>query len=153
MKPRLVHEAADAAKRSMILLRFCRRLLRRWGREHSHVLLACGYGSYLWIAQSFGHSPSPALRSLDHVARAVAPELDAEALWGSVMIGGGLLALLGLLAGQTRVRQIAAVLLAALWLLMAACFWTADPRSPGCVTYAVLALAALTRAYQIAPRA
>ncbi len=132
------------------ILHFLRRLLSRWGREHSHVLLACGYGLYLWIAQSFAAPKNgPGLRAMSHLAQTVAPELDAEALWGSVMIGGGLLALLGLLTGQVRVRQIAAVLLAALWLLMAACFWTANPRSPGCVTYFVLAFAALTRAYQI----
>ena len=133
----------------MIVFHLFHRLLLRWSREHSHVLLACGYGLYLWIAQSFAAPQGPGLRALQHLARAVAPECDAEALWGSVMIGGGLLALLGLLTGQIRVRQIAAVLLAALWLLMAACFWTANPRSPGCLTYAVFALAALTRAYQI----
>ncbi len=133
----------------MTILRFFHRLLLRWSREHSHVLLACGYGLYLWIAQSFAASQGSGLRAMSRLARAVAPEFDAEALWGSVMIGGGVLALLGLLTGQVRVRQIAAVLLAALWLLMAGCFWTANPRSPGCLTYAVFALAALTRAYQI----
>ena len=131
------------------IVSFFHRLLLRWSREHSHVLLACGYGLYLWIAQSFRATAGPGLRAMNRLAQSVAPELDAEALWGSVMIGGGLLALLGLLTGQVRVRQIAAVLLAALWLLMAACFWTANPRSPGCVTYVVFALAALTRAYQI----
>ena len=133
----------------MTILNFFHRLLLRWSREHSHVLLACGYGLYLWIAQSFASSPGPGMRALDHFAQTVAPEFDPEALWGSVMIAGGLLALLGLLTGQVRVRQIAAVMLAALWLLMAACFWTANHRSPGFITYAVFALAALTRAYQI----
>ncbi len=133
----------------MIVLHFFRRLCLRWSREHSHVLLACGYGVYLPAARSFHAPQGPGLRALEHLALTVAPEFNAELLWGSVMIGGGLLALLGLLTGQTRVRQIAAVLLAALWLLMAACFWTANPRSPGCLAYAVFALAALTRACQI----
>ena len=130
-------------------LTFFGRLFLRWDREHTHVLLAGGYGLYLWVAQSFTTTPGPGLRAMSHLAQTVAPEFDAETLWGSVMIGGGLLALLGLWTGQVRVRQIAAVLLAALWLLMAACFWTANPRSPGCVTYVVLAFAALTRACQI----
>ena len=133
-------------------LQFIHRLLLRWNREHSHVLLACGYGLYLWIAQSFATTQGPGLHAMSQLAQTVAPEFDAEALWGSVMIGSGLLALLGMLTGQTRVRQIASALLAALWLLMAACFWTANPRSPGCVTYVVLALAALTRACQIGDR-
>ena len=133
----------------MIFLRFLRRLCLRWSREHSHVLLACGYGVYLPAAGTFRTPQGPGLRALEHLALAVAPELAAETLWGSVMIGGGLLALLGLVTGQIRMRQIAAVLLAALWALMAACFWTANPRSPGFLTYAVFALAALTRACQI----
>ena len=136
----------------MIVLRFFQRLCLRWSREHSHVLLACGYGVYLPVAGSFHAPQGPGLRALEHLALAVAPEFDAELLWGSVMIGGGLLALLGLLTGQMRVRQIAAVLLAALWGLMAACFWTANPRSPGCLAYGVFALAALTRACQIGVR-
>ena len=119
-------------------------------RAHgTHVLLAGGYGLYLWVAQSFTTTPGPGLRAMSHLAQTVAPEVRRRGVVGFVMIGGGLLALLGLLTGQVRVRQIAAGLLAALWLLMAACFWTANPRSPGCVTYIVLALAALTRACQI----
>ena len=55
------------------------RLLLRWSREHSHVLLACGYGLYLWIAQSFTTTPGPGLRAMSHLAQAVAPEFDAVA--------------------------------------------------------------------------
>ena len=133
----------------MIFPRFFRRLCLRWSREHSHVLLACSYGVYLPAAGTFRVPQGPGLRALEHLALAVAPEMAAETLWSSVMIGGGLLAFLGLITGQVRVRQIAAVLLAALWTLMAACFWTANPRSPGFLTYAVFAFAALTRACQI----
>ena len=133
----------------MIIFRYLRRLCLRWSREHSHVLLACGYGIYLPAAGTFHTAQGPGLRALEHLALAVAPECAAETLWGSVMIGGGLLAFLGLVTDQIRVRQIAAVLLAALWLLMAACFWTANPHSPGFLTYAVFALAALTRVFQI----
>ena len=78
-------------------LSFFTRLFLRWDREHTHVLLAGGYGLYLWIAQSFTAAPQgPGLRAMNHLAQTVAPEFDAEALWGSVMIGGGLLSLLGL---------------------------------------------------------
>lgn len=133
----------------MPVLHFFRRLCLRWSREHSHVLLACGYGAYLPAAQTFRTPQGPGLRAMEHLALIVAPECAAETVWGSVMIAGGGLALLGLVTGQVRVRQISAVLLAALWLLMAACFWTANPRSSGCLAYAVFALAALTRACQI----
>ena len=125
-------------------------LIYRWNREPGHVVMACGYGLYLWLAQSFAApAVGPGLRVMNHLARAVAPEVDAELLWGSVMGLGGVLALLGLLTRDRNLRQIAALLLAALWLLMAACFWTATPRSPGCLAYAVFAWGSFTRAFQI----
>ena len=128
-------------------------LIFRWNREPGHVVMACGYGLYLWLAQSFAApSVGPGLRVMDHLARAVAPEVDAELLWGSVMGLGGALALLGLLTRDRGLRQIAAVLLAALWLLMAACFWTANPRSPGFLGYVVFAWGSFTRAVQLARR-
>lgn len=127
-----------------------RLFIYRWNREPGHVVMACGYGLYLWVAQSFGApAVGPGLRVMDHLARAVAPEVDAELLWGSVMGLGGVLALLGLLTRDQRLRQIAAVLLAALWLLMAACFWTANPRSPGFIGYVVFAWGSFTRACQL----
>ena len=128
-----------------------RLLIFRWNREPGHVVMACGYGLYLWCAQSFAApAVGPGLRVMDHLARAVAPEVDAELLWGSVMGLGGVLALLGLVTRDRSLRQIAAVLLAALWLLMAACFWTANPRSPGFLGYVVFAWGSFTRACQLA---
>ena len=130
-----------------------RLLIHRWNREPGHVVMACGYGGYLWAAQSFNApGAGPGLRVMDYLARSVAPEVAAELLWGSVMTLGGLLALLGLLTRDRRLRQIAAVLLAALWLLMAACFWTANPRSPGFIGYVVFAWGSFTRALQLGAR-
>ena len=130
-----------------LLYRLC---ILRWNREPGHVVMACGYGLYLWCAQSFSApGAGPGARVMDHLAHAVAPEMDAELLWGGVLGLGGVLALLGLLTRDRRLRQIAAVLLAALWVLMAACFWTANPRSPGFILYVVIAWGSFTRAFQL----
>jgi hypothetical protein len=127
-----------------------RLLIYRWNREPGHVVMACGYGVYLWCAQSFSApAVGPGGRLMDHLAHVVAPEVDAELLWGGVLGLGGVLALLGLVTGDRTLRRIAAVLLAALWLLMAACFWTANARSPGFIIYVVIAWGSFTRAFQL----
>ena len=132
----------------MRLLRFLGQLVLCWDLERSHILMACGFGLYLWIAQSFRGTTVPGLRAMSDLAERVAPAVDAEALWGSLMIGSGLLALLGLLTRQQRVRQISAAALAVVWWLMAACFWTANPHSPGGLTWVVFGWAAFARVFQ-----
>ena len=128
-----------------------RELVLRWNLERSHALIATAYGIYLPVCQTFS-GPGIGFRAMNSVALAVAPGMDAESLWGSLMVLAGVGTLVGIVSGEARLRQGAAVMLALLWALMAACFYVSNPRSPACIVYAVLAWAAMTRACQAVSR-
>lgn len=128
-------------------------LLRRhvilpWDLERSHALIALGYGVYIQLAQSF-RGPGPGGRMMGRMAQAVAPELAAEAVWGSLLVLTGVLTLLGLLLGSPETRRGSALLRAAIWSLMALCFGCANPISPGGFLWGALAFSALMCALQI----
>ena len=127
---------------------FRRYVVLPWDLERSHALISLGYGAWIWFWQSF-NGPGPGGKMLAKVAQRIAPDVDAEAVWGSLLILTGLLTVAGLLGGSPKTRRNGAFLRCVVWGLMSGCFYVALPSSPGGFTWAALSFSALMCALQI----
>lgn len=110
-----------------------------FNRERQSALLAIGYGIYISAAQTFGNG-NPIYAPMNRVAHTLAPGVDEEAVWTSLLIAAGLLQVIAILIGNRFLRRVGLILVGALFCLMAVCFALASPRSPACFTYLVLGL-------------